>query len=44
VTVPYVAVDIDMPVRLTTRPLNDDERELALDHETEWPIREFEPA
>ncbi|AXG11669.1 Zn-ribbon domain-containing OB-fold protein [Haloplanus rubicundus] len=44
VTVPYAETDIGMPVRLTTRPLDDDERELALDHENEWPIHEFEPA
>jgi uncharacterized OB-fold protein len=44
VTVPYAETDIGMPVRLTTRSLADDERELALEHEREWPIHEFEPA
>ena len=44
VTVPYAETDIDMPVRLTTRAPDDDELELALDHEREWPIHEFEPA
>jgi hypothetical protein len=33
-----------MPVRLVARPPDDDEREMALSHETEWPIHEFEPA
>ena len=44
VTVPYAETDIGMPVRLTTRSLADDERELALEHEEKWPIHEFEPA
>jgi uncharacterized OB-fold protein len=44
VTLPYAETDIGMPVRLTTRSLADDERELALEHEREWPIHEFEPA
>jgi len=44
VTLPYAETDIGMAVRLTTRSLDDDELELALDHEKEWPIHEFEPA
>jgi uncharacterized OB-fold protein len=44
VTLPYADVDIGMPVRLTVRPPADDELTLALDHETEWPIHEFDPA
>jgi uncharacterized OB-fold protein len=44
VALPYAETDIGMPVRLTTRALADDERELALDHEKAWPIHEFEPA
>jgi hypothetical protein len=43
VTVPYADTSIDMPVRLTTRPLDADERELALEYEVDWPIHEFEP-
>ncbi|AZH26931.1 Zn-ribbon domain-containing OB-fold protein [Haloplanus aerogenes] len=42
-TVPYANAAIDMPVRLTARALDEDERELALAHELEWPIHEFEP-
>jgi len=42
VDVPYDDASIGMSVRLTVRPLDDDERELALDHETDWPIHEFD--
>jgi len=44
VTVSYAEVDIGMPVRLVVRPPDDDEREMALSYEVEWPIHEFEPA
>ncbi|MDZ7700883.1 MAG: Zn-ribbon domain-containing OB-fold protein [Halobacteriales archaeon] len=44
VTVPYADVEIGMPVELSIRAPEADERELALDHEREWPIHEFEPA
>jgi uncharacterized OB-fold protein len=42
-TVPYADAAIDMPVRLIVRAPDADDRELALAHETEWPIHEFEP-
>jgi uncharacterized OB-fold protein len=43
VTADYAETSIEMPVRLTARALDDDEREMALDYEMEWPIHEFEP-
>jgi len=43
VTVPYAETDIGMTVRLTARPLDADEREMALAYEEAWPIHEFEP-
>lgn len=42
-TVPYADAAIDMPVRLIARAPDDDEREMALSYEVEWPIHEFEP-
>jgi len=42
VTVPYAEVDIGMAVQLIARPPDDDEREMALSYEEEWPIHEFE--
>jgi uncharacterized OB-fold protein len=43
VTADYADTSIEMPVRLTARAPDADERELALAHEIEWPIHEFEP-
>jgi len=43
VTVPYADASIGLPVRLTARAPDADERELALAHEEAWPIHEFEP-
>lgn len=43
-TVPYADATIDMSVRLTARPPDADERELALAYEIDWPIHEFDPA
>jgi uncharacterized OB-fold protein len=43
VAVPYAETDIGTPVRLTVRSPDDDELELALEHEADWPIHEFEP-
>ena len=43
VTVPYADAEIDMPVQLVARAPDDDEREMALSYEAEWPIHEFEP-
>lgn len=43
VTVPYADAEIDMPVQLIARAPDDDEREMALSYEAEWPIHEFEP-
>ena len=42
-TVPYADAEIDMPVQLVARAPDDDEREMALSYEAEWPIHEFEP-
>ncbi|MFB6102915.1 MAG: Zn-ribbon domain-containing OB-fold protein [Haloplanus sp.] len=42
-TVPYADTSIGMPVRLSTRPPDDDELEMALSYEVDWPIHEFEP-
>lgn len=44
VTVPYADTEIDMPVSLSIRAPEEDERAMALEHELEWPIHEFEPA
>jgi len=43
VTVPYADAEIDMPVQLVARAPDDDEREMALSYEAEWPMHEFEP-
>jgi len=43
-TVPYAEASIEMGVRLIARAPDDDEREMALAYEREWPIHEFEPA
>jgi len=43
VTVPYAEASIEMPVRLVARAPDDDEREMALSYEADWPIHEFEP-
>jgi len=42
-SVPYAEASIPMPVRLTARPPDDDEREMALAYEVDWPIHEFAP-
>ena len=43
-TVPYDDAEIGMPVELSVRAPEADEREMALEHEREWPIHEFDPA
>jgi uncharacterized OB-fold protein len=43
-TVPYSDTDIGQSVELSIRAPDADEREMALAHEAEWPIHEFEPA
>ena len=43
-TVSYDDTEIGMPVELSIRALDADEREMALDYEREWPIHEFDPA
>jgi len=43
-TVPYADAEIDMPVELSIRAPEADELEMALPHEREWPIHEFDPA
>ena len=40
----YDDVEIGTPVELTVRELTEEEREFALDHETDWPLHVFEPA
>jgi len=39
----YDALEIGDPVELRTRALTEEEREIALDHELEWPLHVFEP-
>jgi uncharacterized OB-fold protein len=43
-TASYDDTEIGMPVELSIRALDADEREMALDYEREWPIHEFDPA
>lgn len=43
VTASYQEVDIDMPVRLTIRELNENEKAFALSYEIEWPLHIFKP-
>jgi len=43
VTVPYAETSIGLPVRLTARDPDEDEREMALSYEVDWPIHEFDP-
>ena len=43
-TADYADVEIGMPVALSVRAPDPDEREMALSYEQEWPIHEFEPA
>ena len=43
-TIPYADTEIGIPVELSIRAPEADEREMALDHEHEWPIHEFDPA
>ncbi|ERH04744.1 MAG: putative nucleic-acid-binding protein containing a Zn-ribbon [uncultured archaeon A07HR60] len=43
-TVPYADAAIGMPVEFSVRAPEADEREMALAHEQDWPIHEFDPA
>jgi len=43
-TASYDDTEIGLPVELSVRELDADEREMALTYEREWPIHEFDPA
>lgn len=43
VTASYEDTEIGMPVELSIRAPEEDERAMAVEHELEWPIHEFDP-
>lgn len=42
-TADYADVEIGMPVELQVREPTDQERQIALEYEAEWPVHVFEP-